>query len=212
MLRPACLSDRPYLARWRTRAVQLLLFGVPPPAPLGHGAIGDLRPRRPRGRDAVGGTASAAPFLAHGTRLAGRRRGGDHRPRHRHRLLGRRLDDAQGPLGRHGPRHRVQRGELGPRVSRLTPGACSYERARRRPRSAAASLARRADAARGLAPRPWRSFSGRASAPSRLACTRSGRCPSASRCTSRPLRRRSADPHLLDIVLVALKTQRRLDP
>ena len=26
MLRPACLSDRPYRARWRTRAAQLLLF------------------------------------------------------------------------------------------------------------------------------------------------------------------------------------------
>ena len=53
------------------------------------------------------------------TRVARHRRGRDHRPGRRPRVQRGRLDDAQGPLGRAGTGHRVQRRVLGARVSRL---------------------------------------------------------------------------------------------
>ena len=126
------------------------------------------------------------------------RRRRHHRPRHRHRLLRRRLDDAQGPLGRHGPRHRVQRGELGARLSRLLRGAARMTA--RRKASKCRCTARSSSRCCSRACRaPWRWCSGRRRRVRLRLAPDSGRCPSAS-AARRGRRGDAADPHVLDIV------------
>ena len=114
-------SDRSDPPRWRTRAAQLLIVaGCSLLRSMATAQSGSLRPGRSRRRACRGRarSSSSSPRSPDRSRRSiGARR--DHRPRHRHRLLGGRLDDAQGPLGRLGPRHRVQRGDLGPRLSRI---------------------------------------------------------------------------------------------
>ena len=209
------VHDTSETARLRTRTVQLLiLVGLIAlsAAPAWPGTLGGLG-------SALGGGMPwrRRPLpAAFSTRLDGRptvarhRSRRHHRPRRRHRLLGGRVDDAQGALGRARPRHRVQRGVLGHRLSRLLGRPSRMNRLDGLEVPLHRSIVEPmllAGLPRAVALVLWTAVGAFSFGLHQLWVLPIGIVLHLGAAAAT-----KADPHFFDIVLVAIKTQKRLEP